>query len=125
MRWHGAGHGVCRGHAGPGGISLEISGASDEGAALTAEDFSGAYAQALAAQGPEFLASARAEVKALNATLKDAVTRITTLTNGDLKEAKKGDVLVYGPKDRANATFRLFVQKRASKRFGGSWRPAR
>ena len=46
-------------------------------------------------------------MKALNATLKDAITRITTLTNGDLKEAKKGDVLVYGPKDMDNATFRF------------------
>lgn len=99
------------------GTSLEINSAADEGSALTAEDFSGAYAQALAAQGPEFLAGARAEVKALNTALKDAVTRITTLTNGDLKEAKKGDVFVYGPKDMDNATFRLQVKKTGDKRF--------
>jgi hypothetical protein len=100
------------------GTSLEINGdVADEGAKLTAEDFSGAYAQALAAQGPEFLAGARAEVKALNAALRDAISRITTLTNGDLKEAQKGDVVVYGPKDQENATFRLQVKKTGDKRF--------
>ncbi|PTL83936.1 hypothetical protein [Vitiosangium sp. GDMCC 1.1324] len=100
------------------GTSLEINGdVADEGSKLTAEDFSGAYAQALTTQGPEFLAGARAEVKALNAALKDAITRITTLANGDLKEAQKGDVLVYGPKDLDNATFRLQVKKTSTKRF--------
>jgi hypothetical protein len=101
------------------GTSLEINGdATDEGAKLTAEDFSGAYAQALTTLGPEYLEGARAEVKALNTALKEAVTRIVTLTNGDLKQAQKGDVLVYGPKDLDEATFRLMVKKMGDNRFG-------
>ncbi|MGZ3458027.1 MAG: hypothetical protein ACXU86_05920 [Archangium sp.] len=100
------------------GTSMEInSDAADEGAKLTAEDFSGAYAQALTTTGPEFLQGARAEVKALNTTLKDIITRITTLASGDLKQAQKGDVFVYGPKDMDNATFRLQVKKTGDKSF--------
>ncbi len=100
------------------GTSLEINGdVLDEGAKLTAEDFTGAYAAALGTEGPEFLQGARMQVKALNAALKEAVTRIVELTNGDLKEAQKGDVMVYGPKDSANATFRLQVKKTGDKRF--------
>ncbi len=99
------------------GVSLEISGsASEQGAALTGADF-GMYEAALTGSAPEFLEGARMKVQALNAALKEAVTRVVELANGDLKEAEAGDVLTYGPKDGANATFLLKVKKQATGRF--------
>ena len=99
------------------GVSLEISGsASEQGAALTGADF-GVYEAALAGSGPEFLEGARMKVQALNGALKQAVTQVVALANGDLKEAEAGDVLTYGPKDGANATFLLKVKKQGAGRF--------
>ncbi|HEX8434003.1 hypothetical protein, partial [Archangium sp.] len=57
------------------------------------------------------------QVKALNAALRDVVTRVVELSNGDVGEAQPGDVLVYGPKAGANATWRLKVKKTGDKRF--------
>ena len=97
------------------GVSMEISGSSDE-SALSADDFSQVYAQAVTGAGAsEFLNGARAEVKSLNGALKDAITRIVTLANGNAKKAQAGDVFSYGPADVNGANFRLLVKKTAAK----------
>lgn len=98
------------------GVSLEINSEGDEGAKLTAEDFEGVYAQALGGAS-EYLDGARAEVKSLNSTLRDVITRIATLANGDIKTLAKGDVATYGPKDVDGASYRLQVKKLGDKRF--------
>jgi hypothetical protein len=99
------------------GVSLEINDeATDEGSKLTAADL-GVYEAALNGQGPEYLEGARLQVKALNTALKDVVTHVVELSNGDVVEAQQGDVLVYGPKAGANATWQLKVKKTGDKRF--------
>jgi hypothetical protein len=101
------------------GLSMEINEGADEGARLVAEGF-GEYEAALQAQAtaPEYLEGARMSIRALNAVLKEQITRLVELTNGDLKESKPGDVLVYGPRDGANANWRLQVKKLGERRFG-------
>ncbi|WP_224247338.1 hypothetical protein [Hyalangium gracile] len=100
------------------GTALEINGeaAAEEGAALIAEGF-GVHQGALNGQGPEFLENARLEVKALNGALKEAITPIVELVNKGGAEAQPGDVLVYGPTDRANATFKFTIKKVTQQRF--------
>lgn len=100
------------------GIALEINGeaAAEEGAALIAEGF-GVHQDELNGQGPEFLEKARLQVRALNSALKDAVTPIVELVNRGGAEAQPGDVLVYGPVDRANATFKFTIRKATVQRF--------
>lgn len=98
------------------GVSLEINSDSDEAAKLTAEDFNGVYAQALGGAS-EYLDGARAEVKSLNASLRDIITRIATLANGDIKTLDKGQVATYGPTDLDGANYRLQVKKLGDKRF--------
>jgi hypothetical protein len=68
-------------------------------------------------QGPEFLENARVEVKALNGALKEAITPIVDLVNAGGAKAQPGDVLVYGPVDRANATFKFTIKKVTRERF--------
>ena len=94
------------------GTALEINStaAAEDGAALIAEGF-GVNQGELNGQGPEFLEGARLQVKALNAALKEAITPIVELVNAGGAEAEPGDVLVYGPKDRANATFLFTIKK--------------
>ncbi|MDY7232019.1 hypothetical protein [Hyalangium rubrum] len=100
------------------GTVLEINGeaAAEEGAALIAEGF-GVNQGELNGQGPEFLESARVQVKALNSALKEAITPIVELVNAGGAEAQPGDVRVYGPEDRANATFRFTIKKATAARF--------
>lgn len=100
------------------GTALEINGeaAAEEGAALIAEGF-GVNQGELNGQGPEFLENARVEVKALNSALKEAITPIVELVNKGGADAQPGDVLVYGPTDRANATFKFTIKKLAARHF--------
>jgi hypothetical protein len=100
------------------GTALEINGeaAAEEGAALIAEGF-GVQQGELNGQGTEFLENARLQVKALNATLKEAIAPIVELVNAGGAEAEPGDVLVYGPTDRANATFKFTIKKVTQQRF--------
>jgi hypothetical protein len=93
------------------GVALEINeSVADEGAKLNAADF-GVYEAALQGEGPEYLEGARMQVKALNTALRQAITRVVELTNGELVKALSGDVVEYGPKDGAEATWRLRVKK--------------
>lgn len=100
------------------GTALEINGqaAGEEGAALIAEGF-GVNQGELNGAGPEFLENARVQVKALNTALKDAITPIVELVNAGGAEAQPGDVLVYGPTDRANATYKFTIKKVTAQRF--------
>jgi hypothetical protein len=100
------------------GTALEINGeaAAEEGAAMIAEGF-GVNQGELNGQGPEFLENARLEVKALNSALKEAITPIVELVNKGGADAQPGDVLVYGPTDRANATFKFTIKKVTQRRF--------
>jgi hypothetical protein len=100
------------------GTALEINGeaAAEEGAALIAEGFA-AREDELNGQGPEFLEKARLEVRALNSALKEAITPIVELVNRGGAAAQPGDVLVYGPVDRANATFKFTIKKATQQRF--------
>ena len=100
------------------GTALEINStaAAEDGAALIAEGF-GVNEGELNGQGQEFLEGARLQVKALNAALKEAITPIVELVNAGGAEAEPGDVLVYGPKDRANATFLFTIKKVTEQRF--------
>jgi hypothetical protein len=100
------------------GTALEINGeaAAEEGAALIAEGFD-AREDELNGQGAEFLEQARLQVRALNSALKEAITPIVELVNRGGAEAEPGDVLVYGPVDRANATFKFTIKKVAQQRF--------
>jgi len=100
------------------GTALEINSqaAGEEGAALIAEGF-GVHQGELNGQGPEFLENARVQVKALNGALKDAITPIVELVNAGGAEAQPGDVRVYGPTDRANATYKFTIKKVTQRRF--------
>jgi hypothetical protein len=100
------------------GTSLEINSqaAAEDGAALIAEGF-GVNQGELNGQGQEFLEGARLQVKAVNAALKEAITPIVELVNAGGAEAEPGDVLVYGPKDRANATFLFTIKKVTEQRY--------
>ncbi len=100
------------------GVALEINGeaAAEEGAALIAEGFA-AREDELNGQGPEFLEKARLQVRAVNSALKEAITPIVELVNRGGAAAQPGDVLVYGPVDRANATFKFSIKKVAEGRF--------
>lgn len=100
------------------GTSLEINSAAaaEDGAALIAEGF-GVNEGALNGQGQEFLEGARVQAKAVNAALKEAITPIVELVNAGGAEAEPGDVLVYGPKDRANATFLFTIKKVTEQRY--------
>jgi hypothetical protein len=100
------------------GTALEINGdaATEEGARLVAEGL-GVNEAALNGQGQEFLEGARMQVKALNSALKEAIAPIVELVNAGGAEAQPGDVLVYGPTDRANATFKFTIKKVTERRF--------
>jgi hypothetical protein len=100
------------------GTSLEINSAAaaEDGAALIAEGFSVNEGE-LNGQGQEFLEGARVQAKAVNAALKEAITPIVELVNAGGAEAEPGDVLVYGPKDRANATFLFTIKKVTEQRY--------
>ncbi|MFL5349987.1 MAG: hypothetical protein ACJ8AT_34860 [Hyalangium sp.] len=100
------------------GTALEINGeaAAEEGAAQLVEGF-GVNQDELNGQGQEFLENARVEVKALNSMLKAAITPIVELVNQGGAKAQPGDVQVYGPTDRADATFKFTIKKQAVGRF--------
>jgi hypothetical protein len=100
------------------GTALEINGeaAAEEGAALIAGGFE-AREDELNGQGPEFLEKARLQVRAVNSALKEAIAPIVELVNRGGAEAQPGDVLVYGPVDRANATFKFTIKKVTQQRF--------
>jgi hypothetical protein len=100
------------------GTALAINGeaSGEEGAALIAEGF-GVNQGELNGQGAEFLENARAEVKMLNAGLKEAITPIVELVKQQGPAAQPGDVLVYGPADRANATFKFTIKKATELRY--------
>lgn len=100
------------------GTSLEINSAAaaEDGAALIAEGFSVNEGE-LNGQGQEFLEGARRQARAVNAMLKEAITPIVELVNAGGAEAEPGDVLVYGPKDRANATFLFTIKKVTEQRY--------
>jgi hypothetical protein len=98
------------------GVTLEINADStQEGAKLVAESM--AEYQAALGGTPEFLAGARAEVRRVNAALREAVGQVAELVKGDLVQAQPGDVLVYGPRSTQLATFRLQVKKVSATRF--------
>lgn len=99
------------------GTSLEINtdALAQDGAALVAQDLMQVEAS-LDGQGAAMLEGARLEVKALNDALRQALVPIADLVKRAATE-QPGDVLMYGPTDRANATFRLFVRKGVGQRY--------
>lgn len=98
------------------GVTLEINGDStQEGARLVAQSM--AEYEAALGGAPEFLTAARSEVRRINTALREAVSQVAELVNGDLVQAQPGDVLVYGPRDGQLATFRLQVKKVSGTRF--------
>ncbi|WP_223637395.1 hypothetical protein [Corallococcus sp. EGB] len=99
------------------GTSLEINtdALAQDGAALVAQDLMQVEAS-LDGQGAAMLEGARLEVKALNDTLRQALVPIADLAKRAANEQPR-DVLAFGPADRANATFRLFVRKGDGQRY--------
>lgn len=100
------------------GTALEINGeaAAEDGAAMIVEGF-GVNEGELNGQGQEFLENARVEVKALNSMLKAAVTPIVDLVNQGGAKAQPGDVQVYGPSDRADASYKFTIKKATAARY--------
>lgn len=96
------------------GLALEITGAVSEGAALSSTQ------QALEGTVPEYLQNARQAVAYLNGEIKRVITPIAELAAANAGKAQPGDVRMYGPKDRGNFTFRLYIKKLTETRFG--WR---
>lgn len=99
------------------GTSLEINAdaPAQDGAALVAQDLMQVEAS-LDGQGAAMLEGARMQVKALNDALRQALVPIAELVKRSAN-AQPGDVLVYGPSDRANATFKLSVRKGVGQRY--------
>ncbi|RKH65243.1 hypothetical protein [Corallococcus aberystwythensis] len=99
------------------GTSLEINTAAlaQDGAALVAQDLMQVEAS-LDGQGAAMLEGARLEVKALNDALRQALVPLADLAKQS-GNAQDGDVLVYGPVDRANATFKLVIREGAGQRY--------
>ncbi|NOK33524.1 hypothetical protein HMI49_09970 [Corallococcus exercitus] len=99
------------------GTSLELNtdAPAQDGAALVAQDLMQVEAS-LDGQGAAMLEGARMQVKALNDALRQALVPIADLVKQSAN-AQAGDVLVYGPVDRANATFKLAVRKGAGGRY--------
>ncbi|MFZ5470370.1 MAG: hypothetical protein ACOZIN_13115 [Myxococcota bacterium] len=95
------------------GLSLEISGAASEGAAL-----SGTTQQGLGENAPEYLKNAREAVANLNAHVKKAIEPIAELVAANVGKTQPGDSKVYGPKDRGNATYRFTIKRQTQVRFG-------
>ncbi len=95
-------------------LSLEISGAVDEGAALTAVE--GVQRQGLDTPANQ-LAIARDRVKALNGAVRQLITGIAELTvqSGKLLP---GDVRVFGPKVKNGVAYKLTVKRFGADRFG-------
>ncbi|RKG69523.1 hypothetical protein D7V80_08725 [Corallococcus sp. CA054B] len=93
------------------GTSLEINtdALAQDGAALVAQDL-GQVEASLDGQGAAMLEGARLEVKALNDTLRLALVPIADLAKQAANE-QPHDVYVYGPQERANATFKLSIHK--------------
>ena len=99
------------------GTSLELNAEApaQDGAALIAQDLMETEA-ALDGEGAAMLEGARMQVKALNDALRQALVPVAELVKKSA-DAKRGDVLVYGPQDRANATFKLTVRKGVAQRY--------
>ncbi|RKG72501.1 hypothetical protein D7V88_38065 [Corallococcus terminator] len=99
------------------GTSLELNADAleQDGAALIAQDLRETEA-ALDGEGAAMLEGARMEVKALNDALRQALVPLADLVK-KTADAQPGDVLVYGPQDRANATFKLAVRKGVGQRY--------
>ncbi len=87
-------------------VAMEISGGADEG-------LSQALQQGLAGQPPELLLAARASVKALNERVRATITALTAVANQGQGQAVAGkpNVVMYGPRDEAAVTYRLFIRK--------------
>ena len=106
------------------GLSAEVSGASAEGASLTASvDPQAALiapapgAELQASTSPEWLPKIRDAIRSLNQGLKDAfgpVERLV-LTNGPSQT--QGQVYVYGPYDQAGFSYRLSVVRVAGNHY--------
>ncbi|NPD25323.1 hypothetical protein [Corallococcus exiguus] len=99
------------------GTSLEIntSALAQDGAALVAQDLMQVEAS-LDGQGAAMLEGARLEVKALNDTLRQVLVPIADMAKQAANE-QPGEVLVYGPTDRANATFTLSIREGVGGRY--------
>lgn len=100
------------------GLSLEISGAASEGAALVSEESLGQKSQGLGGSGIQYLDDAREYVAFLNGAVKQIVTPIAELVAARGGTAAAGDVMVYGPKDRGTATYRFTIKKQTDVRYG-------
>jgi hypothetical protein len=109
------------------GVSAEVSGASSEGASLTAS--SGAQASLVAPSAeaalqagttPDWLPKIREAIQSLNQGLKDAFGPIEQLivTNGPSQV--RGQVYVYGPYDKDGYSYLLSVVRVAGSHY--AWR---
>ncbi|MBN8233594.1 hypothetical protein JYK02_39340 [Corallococcus macrosporus] len=98
------------------GTSLEINtdAPAQDGAALVAQDLMQVEAS-LDGQGAAMLEGARLQVKALNDALRLALVPISDLVKQSASQS--GDVLVYGPANRANATFKLSLREGEAGRY--------
>ena len=105
------------------GLSAEVSGASSEGASLTASTPEAALiapapgAELQASTSPEWLPKIREAIRSLNQGLKDAfgpVERLV-LTNGPSQT--RGEVYIYGPYDQAGFSYLLSVVRVAGNHF--------
>lgn len=93
------------------GLALEISGAADEGVALTGD------VQRQGLGGPEFLLVGRARVKALNEAVRSVVTPIAELAAQNASSMQKGDIAVFGPKTKGAGDYKLTIKKVGVKDF--------
>ena len=100
------------------GLSLEISGAASEGAALVSEEGLAQKGQGLGGSGIQYLDDARDYVAFLNGAVKQIVTPIAELVAAKGGTAVAGDAMVYGPKDRGTATYKFTIKKQTDVRYG-------
>lgn len=66
------------------------------------------------------LGSARAAVRELNESLREALTRIVAMVRHRAPDTKIGNVAVWGPVERGGAEYRFLLRRSAPGRFG--WR---
>ncbi|HVP61208.1 MAG TPA: hypothetical protein VMT11_11645 [Myxococcaceae bacterium] len=109
------------------GVSAEVSGASSEGASLTASGGAEAAliapapgAELQASTTPDWLPKIRDAIKSLNQGLKDAFAPVEQLVLTSGPTQVRGQVYTYGPYDQNGDSYLLSVVRVAGNHYG--WR---
>ncbi len=102
--------------ADPSAFTLELSGAN-EMALVAADGEAGVQKQGLHGEPPELLQKAREGIVWLNQNVRKAIEPIAELIAEGKSQMQPGDVRVWGPKDKGNATYRLTIKRQSADRF--------